>query len=249
MSVPSVEAESHVARAAQVFTFLADTRDPCIRDVALHQLSETVAKRAPHLDLSKPEDMAEFLNSTAVPGKGCAGDLQSLWTAARSSLAITGATIELTQDSAMLHTERHHLAWHKRKDASQVLREDIHTRHLGELMRSADQGRAFDSVSLHPDSTFFTYTGAFLSFPQYRFIHRVRLNLLPIRTIQARYHRPVTTTQCRTCGRAPEMLAHVLNHCHYNLGMARERHNAILERVVRAVPEFLGTKMKTTDRT
>ena len=28
--------ESHVARAAQAFKFLADMRDPCIRDVALH---------------------------------------------------------------------------------------------------------------------------------------------------------------------------------------------------------------------
>ena len=62
--------------------------------------------------------------------------------------------------------------------------------------------------------------------------------------VQARCHRPITTTQCRTCRRAEETLAHVLNHCHYNLGMARERHNAILERVVRAVPDFLGTKTK-----
>ena len=56
--------------------------------------------------------------------------------------------------------------------------------------------------------------------------------------------RPCNFTQWRTCGRPPEMPAYVLNHCHYNLGMVRERHNAILERVVRAVPEFLGTKMK-----
>ena len=108
----------------------------------------------------------------------------------------------------------------------------------------ADQGRTFDSISQHPDSTFFTYTGAFLSFPQYRFIHRARLNHLPVCTVQARSHRPTPSTQCRTCGRVPETLAHVLNHCHFNLGMARERHNAILERIVRAVPEFLGTKMK-----
>ena len=109
-----------------------------------------------------------------------------MWTAARASPAIKGATIELTQDSATLHTQRHHLARHKRKDVFQVLREAIHTRHLGELKTSADQGRAFDSVSLHPDSTFFMYTGAFLSFPQYPFIHRAWLNLLPVRTVQAR---------------------------------------------------------------
>ena len=35
-----------------------------------------------------------------------------------------------------------------------------------------------------------------------------------------------------------------MNHCHYNLGMARERHNAILERILCAVQEFMGTKLK-----
>ena len=52
--------------------------------------------------------------------------------------------------------------------------------------RSTDQGRAFDSLSLHPDSSYFTYTGAFLSFYQYRFVHKARLYLLPVRTVQAR---------------------------------------------------------------
>ena len=62
--------------------------------------------------------------------------------------------------------------------------------------------------------------------------------------MQARCHRPVPTTLCCRCGREQETLAHVLNHCHYNLGMVRDRHNSILERIVRAVPEHMGTKMK-----
>ena len=245
MGVPSVGVESHVARAAQTFKFLADTRDPYIRDVALHQLSETVAKRAPRLDPSKQEDLAEFLNGTAAPGEGRAGDLQSLWSAARASLTIGGATVELTRDSAILHTHRNNkLTWQKRKLAFQELREAFRERHLRDLKENTDQGRAFDSISLHPDSTFFTYTGAFLSFPQYRFIHRARVNLLPVRTVQARCRKVVPSTQCRICGRVPETLAHIINHCHHNLGMVRERHNAILERIVRAVPEHMGRKMK-----
>ena len=51
MGIPSVEDESHIVRAVQAFVravqFLGDARDPCIRDVALHQLAETVTKRAP----------------------------------------------------------------------------------------------------------------------------------------------------------------------------------------------------------
>ena len=157
---------------------------------------------------------------------------------------VGGATIEITPESAVLHTTNHHLAWHQRKRAFQVMKDAVGARHLSAIKRSSDQGRAFDSLSLHPDSTFFTYTGAFLSFYQYRFTHKARLNLLPVRTVQARCHRPVPTTLCRRCGKEQETLAHVLNHCHYNLVMARDRHNFILERIVRAVPAHLGTMMK-----
>ena len=111
------------------------------------------------------------------------------------------------------------------------------------VTRHTDQGRAFHSLSLHPDTTFFTYTGAFLTFPQYRFIHKARLDL-PVRMVQARCKRVIASTQCWVCGRFPETLAHVLNHCHPSLGLVRDRHNAILERIIRAVPDSIHTKMK-----
>ena len=161
MGIPCAEDESHVVRAAQAFKFLGDTRDPRIRDVALHQLGETMRKRASHLDPSKHDDMAEFLNSTALPGEGRAGDIQSLWSAVRASLANGGALVKITDDSAILHTGSHDISWLKRNQACQWLRENFHARHLSAIKRSSDQGRAFDSLSLHPDSTFFTYTGKF----------------------------------------------------------------------------------------
>ena len=119
LGVPCAEDESHVVRASQAFKFLGDMRDPRIRDVALHQLGETIKKRARRLDPSIPEDMAEFLNTTAPPGEGRAGDLQSLWTAARASLAIGKAIVQITTDSAILHTERHEVSWPKRNEACQ----------------------------------------------------------------------------------------------------------------------------------
>ena len=223
MGIPSVEDESHVARSAQAFKFLSDTRDVRVRNVAINQLVAAVAKRAPYLDPTDPSHLERWLSTSAGPLEGRAGDLQSLWSAVRQSLILTSSFIRLTEESATLHTAKHTITWDRRKLLYQTLKEGTNDRHLTILKRS---------------------TGAFLSFPQYRFVHRARLNLLPVCTVQACCHRPVPTTQCRTCGRVPETLAHVLNHCHFNLGMARERHNAILERIVRAVPEFLGTKMK-----
>ena len=93
MGIPSVVDESHVARSAQVFKFLADTRDPCIRDVVVLQLTDTVAKWARYLDLTKPEHLANFLNTSSFPGKGQAGDLQSLWSSACASLIHTESII------------------------------------------------------------------------------------------------------------------------------------------------------------
>ena len=73
---------------------------------------------------------------------------------------------------------------------------------------------------------------------------KARLNLLPVRTVQARCGKPHLQTSCRRCGQHPETLAHVLNHCHYHLGMIRTRHNRILERLIKAIPPSLGHKFK-----
>ena len=51
-------------------------------------------------------------------------------------------------------------------------------------------------------------------------------------------------TRCRICHQHPETLAHLLNHCHQNLGLVRERHNAVLERLIRAIPPSVGSKFK-----
>ena len=53
---------------------------------------------------------------------------------------------------------------------------------LSQIKDHPDQGRAFLSLSLHPNS-YFTYTGAFMSFYQYIFAHKARLDLLPVRTV------------------------------------------------------------------
>ncbi|KAL5510049.1 hypothetical protein EMCRGX_G005519 [Ephydatia muelleri] len=106
LGCPQCRDEAHIAKAAQAFEFLGDTRDPVIRAVALQQVRATVATRARKLDPTKKEDLEEFLNTTAAPGEGRTVDLQSLWSSARAGLANGGATIEITADSAVLHMSR-----------------------------------------------------------------------------------------------------------------------------------------------
>ena len=138
LGVPSAEDESHVARAAQAFKFLADTRDCRIRDVAMDQLTETVAKRARYLDHTTHEGLQFFLNTSPGPGEGRVGDLQSLWSSVRNSLVLTNATIRFTQDSATILAGRHELTWNRRKFLFQALKEGLQDRHLRAMKKSTD---------------------------------------------------------------------------------------------------------------
>ncbi|KAL5509985.1 hypothetical protein EMCRGX_G005445 [Ephydatia muelleri] len=183
-------------------------------------------------------------NTAPTNGEGRRGDLSSLWSSVRVSLQTTAASISITNNSAVLTSAKQSLGWSKRKMASQSLKAALANQRLLRLQSHLDQGRAFHSISQHPDSSFFTYSGAFISFYQYRFIHKARLDLLPVRTVQARCRKRVPSIQCRVCNRSPETLAHVLNHCLPSMDMIRDRHNSIVDRIVRAIPQHLGKVFK-----
>ena len=112
------------------------------------------------------------------------------------------------------------------------------------LQQATDQGWASYPTCLSEASNHFIYSGAFLTFPQYHFALRARLNLLPTRTVQARSGTIIPNTCCRLCHQHPETLSHLINHCHHNLDLVRERQNAILERITKATPSALGDKYK-----
>eukprot|EP00731_Ephydatia_muelleri_P034311 Em0054g34a len=78
MGIPCAEDESHVVRAAQAFKFLGDTRDPRIRDVALHQLGETMRMvrdrpswtGSPDLTIISPDESSILLVEVSCPFEG-----------------------------------------------------------------------------------------------------------------------------------------------------------------------------------
>ena len=135
-----------------------------------------------------PEDLTTFLNESLQVGEGKAGDLHSIWSAARDSLANTGATLRVLPNSTTLYTEWCPIGWSQRKLACQLLK-GVGSHRLARIKSNPDQGRAFDSICLHPDSTFFTYTGAYTLM------------------VQACCHQQVASTQCCLCERVPETLA------------------------------------------
>ena len=49
-----------------------------------------------------------------------------------------------------------------------------------------DQGKSFDSVAKHPSSSEWIGNGNYISFADYRFMIKGRLNQLPVRTMLKR---------------------------------------------------------------
>ena len=200
--------------------------------------------RTPKTSPVTDNNLAAFLTSPAPSQEGARGDVKSLWSSVRASLQFTKSCIRLSPESTTLSYGNSEISWSKRKEANHLLKHATQSRHLTDLQEAPDQGRSSYSTSLAEASNYFTYTGAYLTFPQYRFALRARLNLLPTRTVQARCGKRITDTCCRQCHLVPETLSHLTNHCLPNMGMIRDRHNAVLERLIRAIPPSMGNKFK-----
>ena len=125
----------HVARVSQCFKFLADTRDPTVRQVALLQLDEVVRKRmrVPRYTPISIEDLSSFLNTLAASKEGARGDIKSLWSSARASLSHTHSAIHISSDSAVVHCEGKEVRWAKRHEVNQILKQATQSRHLASL--------------------------------------------------------------------------------------------------------------------
>lgn len=208
MGISCVEDEAHITRVTQAFKFLANQSDPTIR-----QLHYTSWQRP------CPRGLKILTPPTL-----------KTWHCSLTHL-LAQVKAELVTSTSL--SERAYLSWTpplpQRKLAFLAAREGMGALRLKQMTDHTDQDWAFPSLSLHPVSSYFMYSGAFMSLYQYRFLHKARLDLLPVRTVQA--HRQIPSTQCRVCNRAPETIAHVLNLCLPSMDMIRAQHNAILDRL------------------
>ena len=102
------------------------------------------------------------------------------------------------------------------------------------LMSLLDQGKV--ARCLHEDQygngSTWHMTGLNIRFKDWRFIHRARLNVLPLNANKSRFSR--ASPICRHCTQ-PETLPHVICHCRPQMTQIRDRHNKIVDRIVKAV--------------
>ena len=181
--------------------------------------------------------MVNFLNCPPLPRERGCSDVQSLWRVTRKSLRHTTAIIAHDGSNFYITVEGSTVPLRSMRD--RLLSGMCEDKHLQTLTASEDQGRVFGAISLDAASSHWIATGKYISFQDYRFGLKARLNLLPTRSVSKRIGK-VEIDLCMRCRQAPETLAHILNACPQYAPLMRERHNKILERTVKAIPPSAG---------
>ena len=236
----SLEDTLHTTRIMRAIICLSSP-DKRVNNVAWAQLVLTVRLRR-QLSEVTTEDITDFLNNPPLPQERRSRDVMTLWSSARASLTYLSTSVELSGTTVSLVYDDMTIDGRSRKSLKNILREARDTKRLSALLNATDQGRSFHLISKSWYSNHWIASGAFTSFNDYRFALRARLNLLPTKVVAKRAGRAVQDDTCPRCHQAPETLAHILNACTPNAGLMRDRHNAVLTRLTRAVPDSAGDK-------
>ena len=159
-------------------------------------------------------------------------NIQSLWTRVRKSARNLGIIRFNDKGLPILSTETTGSVL--AKEASRFLHFHVQDRFASTLLALPDQGkvgRALTTDTFANGSTW-QYNGLNIRFRDWRFIHRARLNCLPVNSVKSRWSN--SSPKCRRCD-SDETLPHVLCHCRPNMPSILRRHNSIVDRIVNAV--------------
>ena len=220
---------SCVAHAATILHSL----DGAVAEIA-HRSAHAVAAARAKRPVTAPE-LAQYLSgSLHAPFDTYTVDCPSLWTKARAATRRLAATLPVawlaTVDGALLPT----LGGSPLCPATCQRRLTMAARgqFLRKLLSKRDQGKTFHCIAQSPVGSHFVRYGRHLSFADWRFIWRARLDVLPVNA--ALRWMPNADKRCRRCGHGLETLPHVLSHCPPSLVAITERHDRVVERIVAA---------------
>ncbi|XP_046666839.1 uncharacterized protein LOC124358579 [Homalodisca vitripennis] len=132
-----------------------------------------------------------------------------------------------------------------RSKLSSVLRLSLQFHFRSVLSNKPDQGRAVRVTAGCPSSNHFLYEGRHTRFADWRFIHRARLNVLPLNGCR---RWGAGDRRCRRCGRHDETTAHVLCHCLPTMSVVSKRHDAVLDHLIAAIRPSPGVETRRNQR-
>ncbi|XP_046683273.1 uncharacterized protein LOC124369322 [Homalodisca vitripennis] len=163
-------------------------------------------------------------------------DLRWGWCAGRATFQIT-----IPGDRALRIVDRG-----SRHALSASLRSSLQQHFRATLSAKPDQGRVARVTTTCATANHMLHEGRYTRFADWRFVHRARLNVLPLNGCR---RWGVNDRRCRRCGQHDETTAHVLCHCTSSLatGITR-RHNAVQDLLVAAIRPAEGVEVRVNQR-
>ncbi|KAF8385098.1 hypothetical protein PRIPAC_74240 [Pristionchus pacificus] len=171
-------------------------------------------------------------------------DVNSIWTSARAATRRLSATVPVgwySNPRGGLFVSLNGFPLSP-QSTQQRLTTALRESFLVSLQKKRDQGSSYRTPGDPFLSNFFVRDGKFLRFTDWRFIHRGRLNLLPLNG--ARRFDPNCDKRCRRRGAPNETLNHVLSSCAQNLPEIRKRHNFLHDRLRKALVDMPGVEIR-----
>ncbi|KAL1415295.1 hypothetical protein MTO96_029566 [Rhipicephalus appendiculatus] len=159
-----------------------------------------------------------------------ATQLRSVWTNARKASRRYHVAWDLDPGGVRITCGDKTVTPPKRCRVLRTLREVRAAERDRALNDLPNQGKVLACVVADRASSHFMRTGAFTTFADWRFVHRARLNLLPLNGARM-WGAPDRDQRCRTCGYERETLPHVVCHCLPRSALYQARHNAIVARL------------------
>ncbi|GIY31138.1 retrovirus-related Pol polyprotein from type-2 retrotransposable element R2DM [Caerostris darwini] len=208
---------------------LLSSRDEICAKTALASLTSTVQRW-----LGMVPTLSDFLSGDIDgPFGTTTNKFSNTWTVARVASRRLGVQWMFEKSVPTLAFHDLTLKVGNRRKILLSIRDRLRTSRTTNLLRKKNQGKAIEVSSLAPASSHFLTDGAYTRFADWRFVHRARLNLVPLNG--ARPWVNDNDQRCRRCGFRQETLSHMLNHCSRNSHAWQLRHNAIVDRLVAAL--------------
>ena len=206
--------------------------DPTVSHIARSELLQTVR----YASSSNPSDalVSNFLSSAEDSRLNMMRyRTQSVWTRARQASKHLGIKFVFS-NSAPPTIENDTNSPVKASLACRYLHAHVQNKNATSLMALPDQGKVARTLSgdLYANGSTWQFSGLNLRFKDWRFIHRARLNCIPLNSPKSRWSECSPT--CRHCRNA-ETLPHVICHCLPNMVAIRQRHNSVVDRITNAV--------------
>ncbi|XP_054720780.1 uncharacterized protein LOC129230407 [Uloborus diversus] len=216
----------------------SEDADLYLLDTACKLLTSKDAALA-SLHHGQPETSAasHFGGAGSIPVREYGGRLPknrnaNIWTSARVASRRLGVLWNFDDEFPTLSSGDVSITAASRHKVLKSVREKFRKLRAAELLERRNQGKVMECVAAAKASSHFLFTGEYTKFADWWFIHRARLNLVPLNGAKP-WASGADTEGRKGCNQA-ETLPHVLQCCLHHSRTSQNRHNAVLQRVLKA---------------